>query len=73
MVAGHRRQTITAVDDDRIVETAEGFYCLATEAWEDVDGDFHHTDVQSYKQDGKLFTAAQLEEMHKDQIELGFV
>lgn len=69
LVDGHFYVT----DDDRIIETAEGFYCLAAEAWEDVDGEYHHTDVQSYEQDGKLFTAAQLEEMHKDQIELEFV
>lgn len=66
LVVGCRYTT----DDDRIVETAEGSYCLVEEAWEDVDGDFHHTDVQSYEQDGKLFTAAQLEEMHKDQLTL---
>ena len=61
-----------AADDDRIVETAEGFYCLVEEAWEDVDGAYHHTDVQSYEQESKLFTAAQLEELHKDQLTLEF-
>jgi len=59
-------------DDDRIVETAEGFYCLVEEAWEDVDGEYHHDSVPSFDQDGKLFTARQLEELHKDQLLLEF-
>lgn len=62
-----------APDDDRIVETAEGSHCLVEKSWKDVYGDFHHSIILSYEVEGKLFTAAQLEEMHKDQIELEFV
>ena len=61
-----------ATDDDRIIETAEGSYCLVEESWEDVDGEVHHTDVQSYELDSKLFTAAQLAELHKGQLLLEF-
>jgi hypothetical protein len=60
-------------DDDRIVETAEGVYRLAEAPWEDVDGIFHHESVPSYEYEGKRYTAAQLEELHKDQVELEFV
>ena len=61
-----------APDDDRIVETVEGFYCLVEEAWKDVDGVLHHSIMPSYEVEGKLFTAAQLEELHKDQLTLEF-
>lgn len=60
-------------DDDRIVETTEGGYCLVEESWEDVDGEYHHNSTPSYEQEGKLFTAAQLEELHKDQLTLELV
>lgn len=59
-------------DDDRIVETAEGIYCLVEESWQDVDGEYRHDSVPSFAQDDKLFTARQLEELHKDQLLLEF-
>jgi hypothetical protein len=62
-----------SVDDDRIVKTAEGFFCLVDEAWEDVDGGYHAADTPYFEVDNKLFTAAQLEELHKDQLLLEFV
>jgi hypothetical protein len=60
------------VDDDRIVKTEEGYFCLVDEAWEDVDGGYHTADTPYFEVDNKLFTAAQLEELHKDQLLLEF-
>lgn len=70
VVVGDNRYT---EDDERVADTFERGYCLVEDCWQDADGGIHHNSVDYCQQDGKLYTAAQFAELHKDQLTLEFV